>query len=83
MSVVQFPGCRPAPLKASVDAILDELQTIEIELARARLAQLRSEVRQDTALFTWFCFKRVLFWGIALWLLTTCAKAEIEAILWG
>jgi hypothetical protein len=74
---MQFPGTRPAPATPSGAALLDELTAIELELARARLAQIRAEMRQARALWAWWCCKRVLFWGLALWLLTTMfARAE-------
>jgi hypothetical protein len=50
-NVVRFPGGRP-PVPA-VDALLDELIAVEIELARARIAQIRSETRQANMLWTW------------------------------
>ena len=55
--------------------MLDELTAVEIELARAQLDQIRSETRQANALWTSYCLKRVVFWGIVLWLLTTFAGA--------
>jgi hypothetical protein len=59
----------------TVDALIGELTAVEIELARARLAQIRSETRQANVRWTWYCFKKILFWGFALWLLTTLAGA--------
>lgn len=73
MSVVQFPGGRPVPPKASVDELLDRL---EVELLRARLAQVNQEARQAAALFGWWAFKRALVWGVVVWALVSCAKAE-------
>lgn len=68
-NVIQFPS-RPSLPPTPVNALIDELTAVEIELARARLVQIRSEIRQGNALWFWYCFKRVLFWGFALWLLT-------------
>jgi hypothetical protein len=74
-NVVQFPGSRYSPPKATVDALIGELAAVEIELARARLAQIRLETRQSQALWGWWCFKRCLIWGCVVWLLVTLASA--------
>jgi hypothetical protein len=76
-NVVQFPGGQYPPPKAT--ALIDELTAVEIELARARIAQIQSETRQANTLFAWYFFKRVVFLGFALWLLATLltpAKAD-------
>jgi hypothetical protein len=73
MSVVQFPGRRLVPPKASVHDLLDQ---VELELLRARLAQIRSEHRQAAALFAWWWAKRLAFCVLVFWLLTTFARAE-------
>jgi hypothetical protein len=79
--VIQFPGGRYAPPVPAVDALMDELIAVEIELARARIAQIRSETRQANALWGWYCFKRVVFWGLVLWLLATLiAPAKADSI---
>jgi hypothetical protein len=78
-NVMQFPGARPVPPKPAVDALLAELTAIEIEIARARLAQVRLETRQARVLWAWWCFKRMLFWGLALWLLSTLFAGAVEA----
>ena len=44
-NVIRFPGSRPVPPKPA-DALLEQLAEVELELARARLALLRSETRQ-------------------------------------
>jgi hypothetical protein len=78
-NVVQFPGGRYSPPKATVDALIGELAAVEIELARARIAQIRSETRQANIYWTWYCLKRAVLWGLALWLLVTLmvpAKAD-------
>jgi hypothetical protein len=80
-NVVQFPGGRYAPPAPTVDALIGELAAVEIELARARLAQIQSETRQANALWGWYCFKRTVFWGFALWLLATLiAPAKADSI---
>jgi hypothetical protein len=80
-NVVQFPGGRHPPPKPTVDALVGELAAVEIELARARLAQIHSETRQANALFAWYCLKRAVFWGLALWLLATLiAPAKADSI---
>jgi hypothetical protein len=73
MSVVAFPGARRVPPKASLDELLDEL---ELELLRARLAQVNQDTRQAAALFGWWAFKRALVWGLVVWALVSCARAE-------
>jgi hypothetical protein len=81
MNVIQFPGGRsrpPIPM-TTVDALIGELAAVELELARARIAQIRSETWQGNVLWTWYCCKKLLFWGFALWLICTLmapAKAE-------
>jgi len=80
-NVMQFPGGRYSPPKATVDALIGELTAVEIGLARARLAQIQLETRQANALFAWYCLKRVLVWGFALWLLVTLmAPAKADTI---
>ena len=73
-NVIRFRG-RSRPLPPTTDDLLDELTAVQIELARAQLAQVLSETRQANALWFWYCLKRVVFWGIVLWLLTTFASA--------
>jgi hypothetical protein len=54
---------------------------IELEIARARLVQIRLETRQASVLWGWYCFKRVVFWGLALWLLATLmAPAKADSV---
>jgi hypothetical protein len=76
--VVQFPGSRNLPPAPTVDALIGELAAVEIELARARLAQIRSETRQAQALWGWQCFKRALFCGLVLWLLSFAVPAKAQ-----
>jgi hypothetical protein len=78
-NIVQFPGGRYLPPTPSVDALIGELAAVEIELARARLAQIRNETRRANAAWTWSCFKRALFWGFALWLLATLIALPAHA----
>ena len=72
MSVISFPHGRPVP---PPQPAADDLLALEIEIARARLAQINFEVRQAKAMWGWWYFKRAVFWGLALWLLTTFASA--------
>ena len=48
---------------------------LELELVRARVAQIRSETRQANAFWFWYCFKRVLLWGLLSWVLATFVGA--------
>jgi hypothetical protein len=73
-NLIRFPGRRSTP-PPTVDALTAELATAEIELARARLVQIRSETRQANA-FWWYCLKRVLFWGFVLWVIMSVAHAD-------
>ena len=73
-NVVQFPNRRLPPMP-DVDALLAEVTAVEIELARARIAQINLETRQASALWGWWCLKRAVVWGLVLWMLVTCAKA--------
>jgi hypothetical protein len=64
-NLVQFPGqSRPQPV-----APHEELAALEIEYVRARLAQIRSETRQANIFWFWFCFRKLMFWAVVLWLL--------------
>jgi hypothetical protein len=76
-NVVQFPSGRYPPPIPTVDALME----IELEIARARLVQIRLETRQASVLWGWYCFKRVVFWGLALWLLATLmAPAKADSV---
>jgi hypothetical protein len=48
--VIQFPGGRYVPPTPTVDALIGELAAVELELARARIAQIRSETWQGNVL---------------------------------
>jgi hypothetical protein len=66
MTLIKFPGRhRPQPLPPR-----DELAALELELVRARLAQVRSEIHQANAFWVWFYFKKAVFWAILLWLMS-------------
>ena len=73
-NVVRFPGGRHAPPAPTADTLAEELTRLEIELARARLAQIRSETRQANIYWGWFWFKRLAFCALVLWLLSTFAS---------
>jgi hypothetical protein len=80
-NVMQFPSGRMMPRQPAVDALLSELTAVEIEIARARLVQIRLETRQAGVLWGWYCFKRALLWGFALWLLATLmAPAKADSV---
>ena len=73
MSVIQFPSRRPiVPPMPDID---EELKAAQLDLMRAQLAQIQSETRMSGALWLSYCLRRVLFWGLVLWLLTTFAGA--------
>jgi hypothetical protein len=71
MNVIRFPRSRSLPPTPTIDALIGELAAVELELVRARLAQIRSETRQANVFWTWYWFKKCLFWGFALWLVLT------------
>jgi hypothetical protein len=73
MNVIRFPRGRSLPPTPTVDALIGELAAVELELARARIAQIRSETWHANAFWFWYCLKRVVFWGTVFWLLTTFA----------
>jgi hypothetical protein len=80
-NIMQFPSGRYVPQAPTVDALIGELAAVEIELARARIAQIRSETWQANIYWTWYCCKKILFWGFALWLLATLmAPAKADSI---
>jgi hypothetical protein len=65
-NLLNFPGHLPQPLPPR-----DELAALELELARAQLAQIRSKIRQHNAYWCWFYFKKAVFWAVMLWLIAT------------
>jgi len=79
MTVIQFPRRRrtpPAEASTSLEALVLELTAVELDLARARLAQINQDTRQAGALWAWWCLKRAVVWGLVLWALVSCARAE-------
>jgi hypothetical protein len=74
-NVIQFRGRSKSSPEPRLDALVRELTTVEVELAKARLAQIKSETRQANAFWFWYWLKRVLFWSAVFWLLTTFAGA--------
>jgi hypothetical protein len=78
-NVIRFRSRSRPPPEPTIDGLVRELTMVEIELARARIAQIRSETRQANALWAWWCLKRAVFWGALLWLLTTVFASAAEA----
>jgi hypothetical protein len=73
-NLIKFPGrLRPQNSEPAYDELL--VLELEIELVRARLAQIRNEIRQANIFWFWYCLKRLLLWGILFWLLATFAGA--------
>jgi hypothetical protein len=70
-NLVQFPG----RLRSQSVPPRDELAALELELVRARLAQIRGEIHQANIFWSWYCLKRVLLWVFLFWLLATFAGA--------
>ena len=71
-NLIKFPG-RLRPQNS--EPAYDELMVLELELVRARLAQVRSETRAANIFWFRYCFKRVVLWGLLFWLLATFAGA--------
>jgi hypothetical protein len=71
-NLIKFPG-RHRPQNS--EPPYNELMALELELVRARLAQVRSETRQANIFWFWYCLKRVVLWGFLFWLLATFASA--------
>ena len=70
-NLVKFPRRgRTPPTPAPT---FDELKVLalEIELAQAQIAQIRSATRQANMYWTWYSSKRVIIWGFVIWLLLT------------
>jgi hypothetical protein len=82
-NVVRFPTGRYAPLAPTANTLAEELATLEVKLARARLAQIRSETRQANIYWSWFWFKRLACCALMLWLVSTCAKAGERKSFYG
>ena len=73
-NLIRFPA-RHRPQQS--DPPCDEMMVLEleIEIARARLGQIRSEVRRTNIFLFWYCLKRVVLWGLLFWLLATFVGA--------
>ena len=69
----------PGPRPTAGAGLGDELRSLELELARAQIARIRSEQRQGEAFAAWYWFKKMLWVVIALWLLTTFASVAQAA----
>lgn len=70
-NLIRFPARpRPQPVAPCDELMLLEL---EIELARARIAQVRSETRLSNTIWFWLCFRKAVFWLVVLWLLAMVA----------
>jgi hypothetical protein len=68
-NVIPFRGGQmPAPAPTIENLIVD-LRTCELEIARTQLSQIRSEIRHANAYWILYCLKRALVWGFFLWLL--------------
>ena len=77
-NLIAFPGCRRAPPVP----IVDDLTALEIELVRARISQINSEICQGNIFMFWYCLKRVVLWGLLFWLLATfvgAAQAQTQS----
>ena len=69
-NLLKFPGrprSQPVPPH-------DELAVLELELVRARLAQVRNEIRHANALLFSYCVRKAAFWLFALWMLSLLFK---------
>jgi hypothetical protein len=66
-NLIKFPRAQSLPPR-------DELTALELELVRARLSQIRSEIRQANAFWFWFFFKKAMFWAAVLWVLSVLLK---------
>ena len=65
-NLIQFPRRSTPPLTS----MADELAALELELVRARLAQVRSETRYANALLFSYYVRKVTFWLFTLWMLS-------------
>ena len=73
-NVHAFPGKRQRiPVTSTDDDVRDQLASIELELARARLAQIKAETSQARTLWAWYCFKKILWLAVILWLVSVFA----------
>lgn len=74
-NLIKFPA-RPRPQQS--DPPCDELMVLEleIEIARARLAQIRSETRYANAVLISYCVRKAAFWAVVLWVLSVLFGAN-------
>jgi hypothetical protein len=72
-NLLKFPGrSRPIPRPVDVDELT--LLELEIELARAKLANVRSATRQANAIWFSYCVRKIAFWAVVLWALSALLK---------
>ena len=69
-NLLKFPG-RPRP---QPQPPRDDLVTLELELVRAKLAQVRTETRYANALLFSHCIRKAAFWLFVLWMLSVLLK---------
>jgi hypothetical protein len=80
-NVVKFPGrnTRPPPPPPEPESNLDnELRKVELQIAEVHLAQFKAQMRQLNAMWFWYCFKRLLFWGALFWLVMHMSAAKAD-----
>src|SRR5262245_57963900 len=83
--VIEFPGggsrepreVEPPLIDRAREADL-ELMRLHIETAQLQRDQLKADFKRAQFLWLWFCLKRVMFWGVVLWLLATCSMAKAD-----
>ena len=72
-NLIKFPGrLRPQNSEPAYDELL--VLELEIELVRARLAQIRSETRYTNAIWFSYCIRKAMFWAVVLWVLSVFFK---------
>ena len=70
-NLIKFPArSRPQPVSPH-----DELVALELELVRARLAQVQNELRYGKALLFSYIVRKAVFWAVVLWLIATFVGA--------
>ena len=75
-NLIKFPGrLRPQNSVPASDELL--ARELEIELVRARLAQIRSETRyRPTPSGSGSAFRKAMFWAVVLWVLRRLLSGE-------
>jgi hypothetical protein len=69
-NLIKFPArSRPQPVSPH-----EELAALELELVRARLAQVRSETRYANALLFSHYVRKAVFWAVVLWAFSVLLK---------